>query len=162
MPQPRISFILATHNRREVLLHTLERVQEYGLERRAFEVIVVDNASSDGTATAVRDRFPDVVLPALPRNLGSCAKALAIDSAKGEYVVFLDDDSFPRAGSVERMIETFEDDSQLAAAGFVVHLPDGSEECSAFPNVLIVCGAGLRRSAPWHGGRRDVALCMHA
>lgn len=162
MPHPRISFILATHNRRDVLLNTLERVEECGLHHDAFEIIVVDNASSDGTPAALRERFPNVILMALSRNRGSCAKGLATDSARGDYVVFLDDDSFPHAGSIERMIEHFEDDDQLGAAGFVVHLPDGSRECSAFPNVFIGCGVGLRASALQRVGGLDVDLFMQA
>ena len=44
MDWPQVSFVIATHNRREVLLHTLEHVAECGLEIAEFEALVVDKA----------------------------------------------------------------------------------------------------------------------
>jgi GT2 family glycosyltransferase len=142
-----ISFTLSTHNRREVLLHTLRQIDQCGLTRDEYEVIIVDNASSDGTAEAVPREFPDVRLLPQHRNLGSCAKNFALPHARGQYIVFLDDDSFPAPGSIRRMIRHFEADDRLGAAVFTVVLPDGSLECSAYPDVFIGCGTGLRRSA---------------
>jgi GT2 family glycosyltransferase len=144
---PRVSFVLPTYNRRDVLLHTLERVQQCGLAQGAFEVLVIDNASSDGTARAVRACFPSVVLLPQTTNRGPCAKNAAVTVARGEFVVFLDDDSFPQPGAVSRMIEHFERDPRLGAAVFTITLPDGSRECSAYPDVCIGCGTGFRRAA---------------
>jgi GT2 family glycosyltransferase len=61
--------------------------------------------------------------------------------------MFLDDDSYPRYGSMARMIRHFEADPELGAAVFSIHLPDGSNECSAYPDVFIGCGSGFRRKA---------------
>lgn len=143
----RVSFVLPTFNRRDVLLHTLAQVQRCGLEGDAFEVLVVDNASSDGTAEAVQDRFLSVHLLRQPTNRGPCGKNAALEVARGEFVVFLDDDSYPQPGAVSRMIEHFEADPRLGAAVFTITLPDGSRECSAYPDVCIGCGTGFRRSA---------------
>ncbi|HEY1683211.1 MAG TPA: glycosyltransferase family 2 protein [Tepidisphaeraceae bacterium] len=140
---PRLSFIISTFNRREVLLGTLARLRECEIEH---EVFVIDNASGDGTADAVRQKFPEVRLISLNENRGSCAKNLALPLARGEYVVFLDDDSFPQPGAIARMIEHFEELPMLGAAGFTVTLPDGSRECSAYPDVFIGCGVGFRRA----------------
>lgn len=144
---PRVSFLLPTFNRRDVLLHTLDQVMRCGLRAGQFEVIVVDNASTDGSRQAVRERFPSVVLLSESRNRGPCAKNAGLAVARGEFVVFLDDDSYPEPGSVARMIRAFEADRELGAAVFTVTLPDGSRECSAYPDVCIGCGTGFRRSA---------------
>ena len=144
---PLVSFVLSTRDRRDVLLDTLGRLNECGLNADEFDVHVVDNASTDATADAVRNAFPAVKLIASPRNGGSVAKNLALPNAHGRYVVFLDDDSFPRPGSIRRMIEHFEHDPTLGAATFTVTLPDGTRECSAYPDVFIGCGVGLRRRA---------------
>lgn len=144
---PRVSFVIATHNRRDVLLHTLAHVGACGLATREFETIVVDNASADGTADAVADRFPRVRLVRRGTNEGPCAKNVGVNAARGEFVVFLDDDSFPQPGSVRRMIEHFRFEPQLGAAVFTVTLPDGSRECSAYPDVCIGCGTGFRVAA---------------
>src|SRR5262249_21335860 len=62
-------------------------------------------------------------------------------------IVFLDDDSYPLPSSIERMVEHFDEDPQLGAAVFTVTLPDGSRECSAYPDVFIGCGTGFRKEA---------------
>jgi GT2 family glycosyltransferase len=142
-----VSFMLPTHNRREVVLQTLLQIERCGLPRAHYEVLVVDNASCDGTAEAVRDRFPSVHLLRQSHNRGPCAKNAALEMARGKYVVFLDDDSHPQPGSIGRMIGHFEGHPKLGAAVFTITLPDGSQECSAYPNVCIGCGTGFRREA---------------
>ena len=150
--RPLVSFVIATHNRRDVLLGTLDRVRHCGLPGDAFETLVVDNASTDGTADAVRERFPDIAFIPRPRNEGPCAKNRAIRRARGEFVVFLDDDSFPQPGSIARMVERFRTQPQLGAAVFTITLPNGSRECSAYPDVCIGCGTGFRQSALQQAG----------
>lgn len=144
---PVVSFVISTHNRRDVLLQTLSRLQCCGLHHRAFQVLVVDNASRDGTAQAVCQMFPQVILICLQKNRGACARNEALRQAAGRYVVFLDDDSYPWPGSVQRMIEHFDADRRLGAAVFSVILPDGSGESSAYPDVCIGCGTGFRAAA---------------
>ena len=144
MPAPRVSFLISTYNRRDVLLQTLARLKSCELPH---EILVVDNASPDGTASAVAESHPDVHLFPLRENLGPVAKNVALGSARSPYVVFLDDDSFPSAGAIARMIHHFEIDPHLGAAVFTITLPDGSRECSAYPDVFIGCGTGFRREA---------------
>jgi GT2 family glycosyltransferase len=144
---PIVSFILAAHNRREVVLRTLAQVKVCGLGRERFEIFLIDNASSDGTAEAVSAAHPDVHLIRQRDNRGPCARNAALPLAHGAFVVFLDDDSIPMPGSIERMIGHFAADPRLGAASFTVTLPDGSRECSAYPSVFIGCGVGLRRTA---------------
>src|SRR5207249_2058462 len=111
------------------------------------ETAIVDNASTDGTAEAVAAKFPNVKLIRLDRNRGACAKNAGLAQSVGKYVVFLDDDSYPLAGSIRCMVEHFLANRDLGAAVFNVILPDGSRECSAYPNVFIGCGTGFRREA---------------
>ena len=144
---PKVSFVISTRNRCEVLLSTLAKIERCGLGASQFDVHVVDNASTDDTSVLVREQFPRVKLITLAKNLGSVAKNEAIPHALGQYIVFLDDDSYPRPGSIERMIRHFEADAKLGAATFTITLPDGSHECSAYPDVFIGCGVGLRRRA---------------
>ncbi len=159
--RPRVSFVIATHNRCEILARTLQNLDHCGLARGEFEVIVVDNASQDGTADVVRAR-PEAQFLRLNRNLGSCAKAIGADRAAAPLLVFLDDDSWPTGDSIERMIRHFDRDAQLGAAGFTVHLPDGSEECSALPHVFVGCGVGIRAKALRAVGGLDPTFFMQA
>lgn len=141
---PIVTFAISTHNRRDVLRDTLLHLRACGLAQGYFETIVVDNASIDGTAAMIRMQFPNARCIALNENLGSCAKNLAVEQARGHYIIFLDDDSHPLPGSVPNMIRHFETDPHLGAAVFTVHLSDGSRECSAYPDVFIGCGTGFR------------------
>ncbi len=145
---PYITFLIATHNRRDVLLETLTQLLEVE-EKCALltQTIVIDNASTDGTADAVAAQFPSVRLLRNEKNSGSCAKNLGIPHATGKIVMFLDDDSAPLAASLEPMIEYFAADEKLGTVVFDVVLPDGSHECSAYPKVFIGCGVAFRRAA---------------
>lgn len=150
---PRVTFLLATHNRRAAVLHTLSQLQSLqGSEDFAAQTIVIDNASTDGAADAIAAEFPSVHLLRQRTNRGACAKNLGLALATGHYVVFLDDDSYPDVNSIGRMIEYFQADPQLGAAVFDVVLPDGSRESSALPSVFIGCGTGFRREAITQAG----------
>jgi GT2 family glycosyltransferase len=142
-----VSFVIATRDRREPLLKTLTRLRNCGVDGHQAETFVIDNASADGTADAVARQFPEVRLVPLAWNRGACAKNVALPDARGHYVVFLDDDSFPMPASIARMIRHFEADPQLGAAGFTIWLPDGTQESSAYPGIFIGCGVGFRRRA---------------
>ena len=157
---PSVSFIIATHNRRETVVNTLTRLQTCGLDRDDFEIMVIDNASTDGTAEAVSP-LCDVLVPSR-KNLGSCAKSLGVDRARGPYLVFLDDDAIPQPGSMVRMIRHFEEEPHLAAAGFTIHLPDGRQEASALPGVFHGCTVGLRADALRRAGNLDRSFFMQA
>ncbi len=158
--RPLISIVIATHNRKNALLRTLGKLAETDQPRDDFEIIVVDNASTDGTAEAA---LPDVdSLISLRQNKGSCAKAYGVDRARGRYIVFLDDDSYPRSGSLESMVGHFESDPKLASAGFTVHRPDGRREGGALPGVFVGCGVGFRADAQRSIGGLDRTFFMQA
>lgn len=157
---PAISVVLATHNRREVVLNTLNRLAECGLPRNQYEIIAVDNASTDGTPDTVEPRVDGLIR--LRHNRGSCAKAFGVDAARGEFIVFLDDDSFPHPGTLSRMLEHFHNDPSLGATGFRVHLPSGQEEGAALPDVFVGCGVGFRAAALREVGGLDRTFFMQA
>ncbi len=161
-PRPLVSFIISTFNRRDVLLQTLKHVNACGLKSEELEIIVVDNASTDGTSDAVRREYPMISLMAQEYNTGPVSKNLAIRGARGRFVVFLDDDSFPQPGSIHKMMKHFDADPKLGAAVFTITLPDGSRECSAYPNVFIGCGTGFRRHALEQSGGLPEDFFMQA
>ena len=111
MPQPRVTLprvtaVLVTHNRRELLLEALSAVYEQS--RPPDAVIVVDNASADGTAAAVRASFPAADVAEMPRNTGGAggfaygvALALAQDA---DLVWLMDDDTVPEPDALREML----------------------------------------------------------
>ena len=142
---PTVSFLIATHNRGQVLVDCLRQLDNCGLAQSQYEILVVDNASTDGTPELVAAKLPHVRLIRLAHNRGPVAKNYALAQATGTFAVFLDDDAYPLSGSIPQMLRHFQSDPQLAAAVFDVTLPDGSHECSAYPDVFIGAGTGFRR-----------------
>lgn len=157
---PVASFVIATHNRREVVIETISHLEECWSAIGPCETIVVDNASTDGTAEALEGIGVKVLR--MKRNLGSCAKAYGADIATGRFIVFLDDDSYPLRDAIQRMLEKFERDEKLGAAGFTASLPNGRQDASALPGVFIGCGVGLRAVAYRAVGGLDRSFFMQA
>ncbi len=104
--------MVITHNRREELLTTLGWMT--GLPDAA-PVIVVDNASTDGTAAAVRLLFPDVELIRAGENLGAVARNLAVERVRTPYVAFCDDDTRWEPGALRRAAELLDEHPGLGS-----------------------------------------------
>lgn len=122
----RVSFIIPTRNRREALLNCLESVDKQRYS--ATELIVVDDASDDGTESAVRERFPQAVVVRLEERRGQ-GPALVTGAAlaTGDIWINLDDDGYLASDdSIERAAAYFADDDDLGAVCFKVVAPDGS------------------------------------
>ena len=103
---PRVAAVVVTYNRRDLLLESLAAV--LGQTRAPDKVIVVDNASEDGTAAAVRDQFPAVHLAELRRNSGGAggfAGGMALALADGADLIWLmDDDTVPEPGALNALL----------------------------------------------------------
>jgi GT2 family glycosyltransferase len=103
----RVTVVIATRNRRPELLRTLGRLHR--LPERP-PVVVVDNASADGSAAAVREHFPAVVLRVLSRNAGAAARNAGVALAATPYVAFSDDDSWWDPGALSVAAAALDDD----------------------------------------------------
>src|SRR4051794_29131896 len=86
-----LAVVIATRNRRASLLVTLERLA--ALPERP-PVVVVDNASTDGTVHAVRREFPATEVLSLTENRGAAARTVGVRHVRTRYVAFSDDDSW--------------------------------------------------------------------
>jgi N-acetylglucosaminyl-diphospho-decaprenol L-rhamnosyltransferase len=105
-------------NGRDYLLDCLaaiERVHPPGVEH---EVLVLDNASSDGSADAVRERHPEARLFALERRTGKADNdSLLLREARGRYCLLLNEDSELQDGAVRALLDALEADPGAAVAG---------------------------------------------
>ena len=93
--QPELSVIIATYNRREVLLsQSLPSVFNQDLSSNKYEVIVIVDGSTDGTGAALRELNPSCSLRVVEQqNCGlSKSRNIGIELARGELVTFVDDD----------------------------------------------------------------------
>ena len=143
----KLSYVIVTHQRREPLLRTLEILERTTtLPRPQWETWVVDNGSTDGTADAVRSRFPDVRLILRPGNEGVWARSYAFGPARGKYLILLDDDSYPVGDAATRSIDYLESHPKCGAVVGRVVLPDGGLEACALPSVMLSGAVCLRKS----------------
>jgi len=141
----KLSYIIVTHNRRESLLKTLAILEkDTRLPRHMWEVFVVDNASTDGTPEALkRNRLATVIR--LAENEGVPARNYAIRPAQGRFLVFLDDDSYPRDDAIPRSLAYMSRHPKTAALVARVILPNGDAEAPAMPAVTIGGASIIRR-----------------
>src|SRR5690349_11972006 len=99
MATDRMTVVIITRDRRTQLLETLAHMTTLP---DAAPIVLVDNASSDGTADAVADRFPSVELVRASENLGAVARNIAVRRARTPYVAFCDDDTQWQPGALTR------------------------------------------------------------
>jgi GT2 family glycosyltransferase len=95
VPRPTVTLVFLVYNRREELRESLRRMlSESDYDRDRVDAIVVDNASSDGSADMVREEFPDVVLIVRDENNGVAGWNDGFERATGDWVLVLDDDCY--------------------------------------------------------------------
>ncbi|HYJ22507.1 MAG TPA: glycosyltransferase family 2 protein [Solirubrobacterales bacterium] len=115
---PTLSYCVVNTNGREYLLACLaaiERTHPAGVER---EILVLDNASDDGSADAVRALDGDISLIALGRRTGKAENdSTLMREAKGRYCLLLNEDSELRPGATKALIAALDADPKAAAAG---------------------------------------------
>jgi GT2 family glycosyltransferase len=105
---PTLSVVVVSYNRWSALRSTLTRLESMA-EFRGCEVVVVDNASSDGSAGYVEREFPRARLLRLGTNSGVAAFNRGVRAATGDVVLVLDDDAWPEPGVVERALRLLAD-----------------------------------------------------
>jgi GT2 family glycosyltransferase len=122
---PDLSVIIITWNVRELTLGCLESIRrEAG--SLSVEVLIVDNASSDGTVAAVREHFPEVVLIANAENVGfPRANNQALREARGRHILFLNPDTVVGPGTLERCVAELDADHAVGLVGCRLMYPNG-------------------------------------
>ncbi len=107
-----LSIIVVSFNTRDLLRRCLASLG------RNHEVIVVDNASSDGSAEMVKSEFPQVRLIANDGNLGfGAANNVGLDAMTGDMALLLNSDAFATEGAVETLLAAMEDETIVACGG---------------------------------------------
>lgn len=119
----KISVVIVNYNTREDLRLCLTALRQQTI---AAEVIVVDNASSDGSAAMVRSDFPEVRLIEPGRNTWFClGNNLGVAEASGDYALLLNPDTVPPPDALETLVSFMEAHSDYAGATLRLHYPDG-------------------------------------
>jgi GT2 family glycosyltransferase len=101
-----VTLVFLVYNRREELRTSLRKMlTESDYPRELVDAIVVDNASTDGSAEMVREEFPEVRLIRRERNIGVSAWNDGFAEARGDWVLALDDDCYLPPDGLRRAVE---------------------------------------------------------
>ncbi|NLX11686.1 MAG: glycosyltransferase family 2 protein [Chloroflexi bacterium] len=154
-----LTTVICNYNTRDKLAHALESLQHTAGDL-AHEIIVVDNASTDGSAALVRDRFPGVRLiePGANRWF-SGGNNLGLRAAQGTYALILNPDTVILPGALQTLVAYLDAHPGVGAVTARMIFEDGTlqRNCSRFPGYLdlllgyTVLGLLLR---PWRERRR--------
>src|ERR1041384_535115 len=117
MNDPKLSIIIVNWNTRDITRDCLRSVREH-VSGIAYEIIVVDNASSDGSVEMIRAEFPDVRLIANDANLGfGRANNQAMRVARGELFFLLNSDTVIFDDAIQQLVKFITDDPAIGIAG---------------------------------------------
>ena len=126
MGDQQVGVVVITHERRREALAAVSRLVELPEEP---PVVLVDNGSSDGTAEAVRERFPEVEVLALPDSRGAAGRNLGVEALSTPYVAFCDDDTWWEPGSLACAAEILDRHPRIGVLNArIVHEPSGLDD----------------------------------
>ncbi|MCL6098115.1 MAG: glycosyltransferase family 2 protein, partial [Bacteroidetes bacterium] len=121
-----LSIIIVNYNVKEFLLNMLDSVQK-AAKTISAEIIVVDNASDDGSVESIKEKFPSIKLIVNEKNIGfGAANNIAMLHALGKYFLLINPDTIVREDTFTKMISFFEQNPEAGIAGCKVLNADGT------------------------------------
>ncbi len=175
--QPLVSVLMLAWNRKEEVEIGLKEMRKMTYPK--IEFVLVDNGSTDGTTQMVYEQFPEVNVVRLHTNTGMTGYNVGLATARGKYVIMLDDDSHLAPDAVAKMVKAWEseENKQVGAMAFrvlnphngslVTHLweerltdvePGREREITSFA----ACGAAVRRDVLDEVGYFDDDFFLYA
>lgn len=143
-----LSIIIVNYNVKEFVLNLLQSIQEASKNINS-EIIIVDNASDDGSVELIQDKYPNVKLIANKENVGfGRANNQGMKIAGGKYILLLNPDTIVREDTFEKMILLFNSRDDIGIAGCKVLNPDGT--------LQLACRRGF--PGPWTSFTKIVGL----
>ena len=138
-----VSIIIVSYNTRQMTLRSLRHLRNALSQppdsNLTTEIIVVDNASTDGTASAIADADPSVHIITQSENVGfGAANNAAMRVARGQWLLLLNSDAFPRPGAIWAMVDFISKSARTGVVGPRLLNQDGSLQlsCFRFPSPL--------------------------
>ena len=138
-PAPTVSAVVVSFNSRDCLPDCVRSLRSEGVN----DIVVVDNASSDGSVEAVLAADPDVTIVATGANLGYGSGAnRGVEAATGDHVLIMNPDTVVEPGTVKALTAALERDPGLAAVGPRIENVDGTLYPSVrrFPDLGVATG----------------------
>ncbi len=159
MTEPLLSVIIVSWNVRTLLAQALQSLLDSWGEQPGLEIIVVDNASHDGTCEMLRHSFPQVQVIASEQNLGfTRGNNRGLEKAHGRYLLLLNPDTEIRPGALTQLIDYLQAHPQTGMVGPQLLNSDGSHQPSRrrFPTLPV-----LFLESTWMQGLAPRRLLQH-
>ncbi len=126
-----LTIVILTYNVAELLLDCIASIYKSKPKKANWQIIVVDNASSDNTSHLVKKNFPKVELIRSNKNLGfSAGNNMAIPKIKANYILFLNPDTIIEGNAIWETLKFLKSKPKAAAATCKVLLPTGQLDYS--------------------------------
>jgi GT2 family glycosyltransferase len=155
MSSKAVTAVVTTHNARATLVRCLESLRNAG---PFAEILLFDSGSTDGCVDSVKERFPDVLVERLGKNVGPCVtRNLGLKRARTPLVLFVDDDMILEPGVVERLTRALEEHPRAALAGptivfagesDVIQYAGGRAHFAGLPHLLSLGERAVRAPSP--------------
>lgn len=114
----KISVIIVSWNTKKITLDCINSIYHSHCERENLEIIVVDNASTDGSVKAIEKAYPDVIIIRNQENLGFAkANNIGIKRAQGNYITFINSDVIVQNGCLDTLVSFLENTSKAGLCG---------------------------------------------
>ncbi len=124
--KPELSIVILNYNVKELLLNCLESIFQSKGKLDSWQVIVVDNASNDGSVEVVKSKYPQVELIANKENLGFAAgNNVGVKYTEAPIVLFLNPDTVIVDHAIQKTLEVLLGNPDYGAVTCKVELPDG-------------------------------------
>lgn len=123
--KPILSIIILSHNTKRITLDCLKSIEKVG-DEIDFEVIVSDNASTDGSVNAIKNNYKWVKIVEGPNISFSNGNNRARKLVNGKYVLLLNSDTLIHKNTLKKCVDYFELNDNIGALTCKLVLPDGS------------------------------------
>jgi len=154
---PSVSVIIPTYNRKDPLRETLTSLTKQTYPSDRFEVIVVDDGSTDGTEAVAAETFPFTLRLVRQSNQGdAAARNFGARHSDADFLVFLDDDIQVEPGYLTSLIQAHEMHQNRVVAGVWELWSSGTAHLSQTTRTLLASGAYYAHSPNGHGLGDDV------
>lgn len=148
MEQPFVSICIVNYNGRRHLRDCLSSIYNIDYPKEKFEVLVADNASIDGSVEFISKDFPAITVLPLKKNYGFArANNICAEAAKGDYIVFLNNDTVVTKGWLGALVNKIASDQDIGVVGSKLLFHDR-------PNIINSAGGRI----VFNGGGYDVGF----
>ena len=129
MSSPKVSIIIVNYNGKELLQKCLDSLLKVNYNN--FEIILVDNNSTDGSVEFITKNYPSLIIIKLDSNKGFAEpNNVAAKISKGKYLLFLNNDTVVTPNFIFEMVKVMETDKKIAICQSLLLKPDGSVDSS--------------------------------